>query len=523
MSHSQLARLRSAEAPRLHLEPPPAPLPLAWLRDLHLAWLLLPVALVKVAGLVYGVLDIDESDWSIAGRLLGKGVLPYVGFVEKKPVLSFLFYLPAALAGYQQWVMQIVALLWIVATALLAGRAAREWTRSDDAGRAAAWLCALGACGSIPAVNAETMMNLPAAAALFCFVRAERSRQLRDAFVTGALVAAASLFKHQAGILLVAFAATLSWEWLRRRSREAGRMAALLAGFVLPWAAAAAVYWRLGHLAEFLDWNVWRNLGYAAHAAGSPVPRLMKGLVVGIAVSAPLQWWLAAREGGKLTADPVRKGLVLAFALTWVPVSMGGRFYEHYFLQFVPVLAVLAAPGALDLLERWDELRPGLRRMLAVAALGPVLFWAGHGFVRGYLGQAPLQDWRAREIAGWVRTNSAPGDRLFVWGHYSPIYYLSDRLPGTRYYATSVHVGDFDPGHLEAGFDLSPYVSEGDVGRTIDDLERSRTPWVIDTAPSGLHGWDHAPLSVVPALERYVNAHYELVAAPAGALVYRRR
>src|SRR5437660_1586349 len=266
---AQLARVLRSETPHLHLEPPPAPLPLQWLRDLPLAWLLVPLALAKLSAVVFGILDIDESDWSIAGRLLGQGILPYVGFVEKKPILSFVFYLPAAVVGYRQWVMQLLALAWIFATALLAGRAAKEWTRDDDAGRAAAWLYVLAACGGIPAVNAETMMNLPAAAALWWFVRAERSRRLRDAALVGALVAAASLFKHQAGILLVAFALTLAWEWLRRRSREAARMAALVCGFTLPWLAVAAIYWRLGHLAEFFEWNVLRNLGYAAHAACS--------------------------------------------------------------------------------------------------------------------------------------------------------------------------------------------------------------------------------------------------------------
>jgi hypothetical protein len=367
------------------------------------------------------------------------------------------------------------------------------------------------------------MMNLPAAAALLWFVRAERSRKLRDAALVGALVAAASLFKHQAGILLVAFALTMAWEWLRRRSREVARIAVLLTGFALPWLAVAAVYWRLGHLSELLEWNVWRNLGYAAHAAGSPWPRLFKGLVAGAFGVAPLQWWLAAREARFPTADPARKGLVLAFALTWVPVSMGGRFYEHYFLQFLPVLAVLAAPAALALLERWDDLRPWPRRALAFFALFPVIFWAGHGFARGFFGLCPLQEPRAQQIAGWLRRNTEPSDRVFVWGHYSPIYYLADRLPGTRYYATSVHVGDFDPEHLPAGFDPRPYVSPRDLQQTVQDLERGRARWVVDTAPSGLHDWDGMPLSVAPELDGYVREHYELVATPAGARVYRRR
>jgi Dolichyl-phosphate-mannose-protein mannosyltransferase len=521
---SQLARVLPTEERHLHLEPPPAPLPLQWLRELPLAWVLLPLLISRLSAFAFSVMDIDETDWSIAGRLLGEGALPYVGFAEKKPLLSFLFYLPAAVVGYRQWVMQFVALAWIFATALLAGRAAKEWTRSDDAGRAAAWLYGLGACGGIPAVNAETMMNLPAVAALWWFVRAERSRRLRDAALVGALVAAASLFKHQGGILLFAFGLAVGWEWLRGRSREALRIVALLGGFALPWAVAAAVYWRLGHLHEFLEWNVGRNLGYAAHSlAGSPWPRLFKGLVAGAFGVAPLQWWLASREARRPSAHPARNGLVLAFALTWIPVSLGGRFYEHYFLQFLPVLAVLAAPAWLAFLERWDDLRPGSRRALAFFAFFPVVFWLGHGLVRGYIGEYPLQETRAREIAGWLRRNSEPADRILVWGHYSPLYYLADRLPGTRYYTTSVHVGDFDPEHLSDGFDPHPYVSARDVRQTVEDLSRGGTRFVVDTAPSGLHDWHRFPLSAAPELDGYVREHYELVAQPAGARVYRRR
>src|SRR3954447_24924415 len=109
------AQLVRADLPRarLHLEPPLEPLPLQLLREVPLVWALVPIALVKLAALVHGVVDIDEGDWSIAGRLLGQGALPYVGFVEKKPILSFLFYLPAALFGYRQCAMQIVSAAWI--------------------------------------------------------------------------------------------------------------------------------------------------------------------------------------------------------------------------------------------------------------------------------------------------------------------------------------------------------------------------------------------------------------------------
>jgi len=215
--------------------------------------------------------------------------------------------------------------------------------------------------------------------------------------------------------------------------------------------------------------------------------------------------------------------VVLAFGLSSIRVRAGGRLYTHYFLQFLPVLAILSAPAALSLAGRWDYLRPWGRRALAFFALFPVIFWAGHGFVRGIAGLCPLQERRAVEIAGWLRRNTEPTDRLFVWGHYSPLYYLADRLPGTRYYASSVHVGDFDPSHLPDGFDPRPYVSERDVRQTIEDLSRSGTRWFVDTAPSGLHDWNRMPLSAVAELDGYVREHYELVAEPAGARVYRRK
>ena len=141
----------------------------------------------------------------------------------------------------------------------------------------------------------------------------------------------------------------------------------------------------------------------------------------------------------------------------------------------------------------------------------------------GALGLLPAQEARTRELGAWLRTHTSAEDRLFVWGHYTTIYVLADRLPGTRYYATSVHVGDFDPHHLPEGFDLTPYVSPRDVDLTLGDLEANRPAYVIDTAPADIHDWHRVPLELVPALRRYVDEHYALVATPGGAAVYRRR
>jgi hypothetical protein len=215
--------------------------------------------------------------------------------------------------------------------------------------------------------------------------------------------------------------------------------------------------------------------------------------------------------------------VVLSVWLSWIAVGMGGRFYEHYFLQFLAPLALLASPGAAELVKSWPGWSRGRRRMVVLACALPALILLAFSFARGLAGAYPEQEPRARELASWLRANTAPEERLFIWGHYSPIYYLAGRLPGTRYLTTSVHVGNFDPGHLADGVDLTPFRSDRDVALTVRDLEANRVPVFVDTAPSGIHHWDRVPLSTVPALERFLHEHYALVAEVAGSRIYRRR
>jgi hypothetical protein len=57
----------------------------------------------------------------------------------------------------------------------------------------------------------------------------------------------------------------------------------------------------------------------------------------------------------------------------------------------------------------------------------------------------------------------------------------------------------------------------------VGDLERTRPAFVLDTAPSGLHGWDRYPMRDFPRLERFVKAGYDAVAEVDGVWIWRRR
>jgi hypothetical protein len=131
--------------------------------------LLAAIVLLRLPGFAFGVLNIDESDFLVFGAGIWKGLLPYRDYVEIKPPLGYFTY--ALAGGLSIWPIRVLAILWTFATALLLRGAARQWTGSEEAGWAAAWMSLLASLVEVPAFGSEAMMNLPVAAALWFFAR----------------------------------------------------------------------------------------------------------------------------------------------------------------------------------------------------------------------------------------------------------------------------------------------------------------------------------------------------------------
>jgi hypothetical protein len=494
-----------------------------WYRSL--AALIGAMVVLRSAGFVFGILNIDEADAIVIAKRVLQGAVPYSGIADIKPPLAYVPYISGALFGRLSVTpVHLLGILWLAATCVVLGRAARRFTGDDLAGACAPWLVLLAAQCELPTVSTELLMSLPLAGALLFYVRAETGGTARDHLLAGLCIGCASLIRHQGGILLGAFGLALCWEALRQRNvRVLLRPVALTVGFVLPWVAVLATFARLGALPGLYHWVIRQNLSYGGIAA--PRESLLRaGIAILLCVGAAIvPWILAVRETLRpAVRGRARLGVALAVWLTWIAVSVGGRFYEHYFLQFVAPLAVFAAPQAAALIRSWQGLSRRWRAMTVLACALPALGLLCYSFARGIAGGYPGQEPRARALAAWLAQNTGPDERLFIWGHYPPIYYLANRLPGTRYVTTSVHVGNFDPGLLPDGIDLARFRSDWHVGFTLHDLEANKVPIFVDTAPSGIHHWDRVPLSTVPALEGYLHKHYALVAEVEGSRVYRR-
>src|SRR2546430_237346 len=96
-------------------------------------WTLLAViALLRLPGFAFGVLNIDESDYLVYGAGILKGLLPYRDLVEIKPPLGYFTY--ALAGGLSIWPIRVLGGLWVLGTALLLRAAARRWTGREGAG-----------------------------------------------------------------------------------------------------------------------------------------------------------------------------------------------------------------------------------------------------------------------------------------------------------------------------------------------------------------------------------------------------
>jgi hypothetical protein len=468
-------------------------------------WLALlgAIIVVRIAGFIFGVVNLDEDEFCVVGSMICRGALDYVDIAEFKPPLTHLFFTPAGMfGGVSIWPMRIIGLLWTFAICYTAYKAASEWLKDEMAGRAAAILALLALCCEVPATNSELLMDLPLALALLYWVRS-------DDFKAGLFVGIASLFKHQGAILVGAFGLAAI--------PKVRRWIPLSIGALLPWALAAGFWASRGHLGEFYEWMVLRNFFYAQAASSFSWSNALTAIAVCV-LGCALPWVLAILNMRDVfNRGVIGRGVALGLWLTWIPVSAGGRFYEHYFMQFAPTLALTGAPLAAEL---W---RSGRRTaMIALAAL-PLVGYLGYSLARGATGHYPNQDVKSREVSDWLRANTAATDKLFVWGHAPQIYYMSERHPGSRYLTAATHIGGFDPSQVAPDFDASKYQSPRDIQQLIDDLERSHAELFVDTAPASIHDWEKAPLERFTRLNDYVRKHFQPIATPAGAVIYRRK
>src|SRR5207249_3543637 len=366
------------------------------------------------------------------------------------------------------------------------------------------------------AAYAEHFVLPPALAGTLVLLRALESSRPRAFLASGALFGLAVLVK-QSGAAFGLFAVVYTLlsgvspgahgDW-RRRFLPAG---AVVAGALAPLALVGAVLAGAGVFDRFWFWTVTYALHYAsavpltagvalfAHKAGELLATsYLVAILAAVGVSA-LVWHPEARQ---------RRAFVLLLALLSLGGTSAGLYFRNqYFVLLLPSVALFAGLGvdALAGSVARGTLRRGLAAALTVIPLVAFLFaervilWEAppERVTRELFGLSPFPE--SVEIARYLRSRTAEGERIAVIGSEPEIYFYAGRRGATGYV------------YMYPLMEDQPYASRMQR-QMIDEIEAARPRFVVLVNASA--SWNARPQSDRTLFEwwaRYVKYFGQLL------------
>jgi 4-amino-4-deoxy-L-arabinose transferase-like glycosyltransferase len=491
------------------------------IRFAALGILLLTVA-IRLPSLLHPLPIDDEAGYSVIANEIVDGGRPYIDAVDRKPPLLFWTYAAVfKIAGQYNWMaLHILSLIWTLGTMAGLYVIAKQLFDRETGVIAALFYSVFQPWASFKnlAFNGEMVMNLAIVWAWAIGFRASSSKWRPELLGAGALLCVAFLLKQPAAIAAIPLGIYLllpSYRICRRltRTQSVTHAAILTTGFFGSLALFAVflqkegifretVYWTiLNHTIPYIFWK--KCILMTLVFVGCCLP-----LLVGVASAIQGGRGLWAGKNGEQTA---LLGLLAASA---VGTAAGMRFYDHYYVQLIPPLTLLAAPyyaqlwtGRMQPPHWW--LRPPFT--YAWLALTVAAFSISH-----WLGLAARR--APSETGRYLREHSAPNDRIFVWGNKPKFYLEARRRPACRYILSFPLTGEVFGGPVP-GLDTRQRIVPGAWTTLEQDFEMHPPAYIVD-----LSSEPGAQFSVrdFPILAKLLAEQYQPVAHTMEGVIYRR-
>jgi len=434
--------------------PPPSPKPAENKTILYacLAVTLLFAALVRYR-LLGLPLERDEGEYALMGQLILKGIPPYeMAYSMKLPGTYYLYALFMAVFGQSATGIHLGLLVVNLASILLVFFIGKKLLSESSALFAAASFALLSLSPGVfgfaaHATHFNALFGLCGLLALLQY--ADRPSWFRLAG-SGFCFGLAFVMKQQA-VFLMLFGLLAFWLIERQRepferTKTAPRFAGLAATMALPYALVLLTAWFTGTFDEFWHWTVEYAGQYVGIKTGSDAWRLLNLNFPGVIEGYGL-FWLTGLVGLAALFFPrtsvQHRWLILTFALfSFACVVPGLYFRQHYFIVFLPALALLVGVALHFLEERlpqtpWMRLLPLL---LFVGMASVAIFRHSTTFFKEDLSKmaartySPTNPFEASlEIARFIRANSSEQDKIAILGSEPQICFYSKRLPATGF------------------------------------------------------------------------------------------
>lgn len=499
----------------------------------YAALLLLVSAVMRCPTLLMHNFNVDEAIYTSMATEMLDGALYFRDVVDHKPPGIYYIYAAVyAISGrYNLHAIHVTLFITVALTGLLLCFLGRRLfgEQGHRAGRLAGLLyVVVGATGppmDFQAANAELFMNLPIVAALLSYVQTRQQAGRWGYLWAGLILSCGALIKFQAGFVVLAIALHLLWT-------RPPRLAPLLLGLVgllIPFASHAALYLGLDAW-DAMWWGLTFNTRYvSASGVGFQLMRALIRSLVFLGLAFPLLIPAAAfavGRGGRGEPGTPRR-LAWRFLLAWLltaaaAVSVGGRYFLHYYIQLMPPLALMGSERLLQ----WSAGRRWLPRLAAALVGLNALTWITVSFLDRPL--RPHETWhydRYAAVGRYVQQHTSPDARIFVWGDSPNIYLWSRRRMGTRYLWVNYQVGRIWGTIYDAvdGPDPPPHLIAHETWPPLlRDLERNLPELIIDAGAGGLDEFDRLPIGRFPRVAAIVSSHYTLKTRVLGVPIYRR-
>lgn len=455
-----------------------------------------------------GALERDEGEYAYAAELLRSGGMPYTeSFMQKPPVIVYLYYLAQTISASSVVPIRVLSSLFLLATVVLTA-----WIACKRCGKVAgtAVLFFLPVLLANPnlypfAANTEKFMVLPMMGVLALSTLFPGRVSLRYAVTAGALASAAVLTKPICiPILLCIF---LFWMGSLLQEKPHPSSLTVPIGGWIAGAASAGLILCLPILAGGAWSDMWQCTvtfnRYYAQSLGLSFDYFYAVLSLILRQGWPLLIPLVALPFVRYDRKWADVSLLMVACL-----SLLGTAYGHYYIMLIP-LWVLVSSCLLDswLQTRWPaslSSRKGLCSGLAVAAITLLLLLpirqqlqlsSEDLYFQTYPGnpfyESPL-------VAEQVAKITGTGDKIFIAGSEPQILYYAKRRSVTRFVIMYPLMLDTP---------LAGLFQE----QTIRDLERTM-PAVIVWSTSGA-SWlmqKTSPPLLIPYLKRMLQQFYTL-------------
>ena len=479
------------------------------------------------------ILNIDESDFAVQTAVwLNKGI-PYIDFVEKKPILIHMAYaIPFHIFGV--WNMTAVHIFFalIVMTTGLIIYATVSKISGKQVGIIAILIFAVYQAGydtnDFLAANTETLMNFFSGCTVFFLVLDLcEDKNKFYLLLSGVFLGLAILSKQVAIALLPPMIISLIVKEIKTGKIRAILTKSLLLslGLLIPFLVLFAYLYYQGALGWFYRWVWVENIKYASNAVPFLVV-LMHGINginrIGVFMLAFIPLWILTIIYAIRIIRNRDLSAINIFLFSWLifcfpAVSLGGRFFPHYFLQFLLPLTIISALAWHKIITPISERSKLIDfASLAIVIIIPYLIFFALHF---YEIQNKFKFVTEKLVGKTIASLAAPSDRIFVWGHSSDIYYYSKRLPSSRFIYCSYLTG------ANEGFENIKVSPTKNINKEawkllMEDLANKKPKWVVDMSGTKKRGYNKFPISSYSELDNLIKNNYSLALNIKGSHIF---